>query len=54
MGNQRLLKIFGDFMNCLYQKGLTDQSMHEDILREMKNTTVKNTIRRVRLKWLKY
>ena len=24
MRNQRLLKNFGDFMNCLYQKGLTD------------------------------
>lgn len=26
MRNQRLLKNFGDFMNCLYQKGLTDHS----------------------------
>ena len=32
MRNQRLLKNFGDFMNCLYQKGLTDQLSFGDIV----------------------
>ena len=41
MRNQRLLKNFGDFMNCLYQKGLTDhiyyltrKSTHRDKIKD--------------------